>query len=205
MDTSLVSAIADSVTALVAVAAGWFGIGEYRRAGRWKAAELAAAHLQQLGTDERLAFACRALDWGVGPIPVPAMYQTMAGMQTVDHSVEMLKSSLTPDLDLSSLTKRELLVYRHCFDHLFGFLDSAQELLDLGLVDTNHFKGLRYWLKHLAEWSYAEDAGRTVFIPFLVTFGYGRVLRLFQTLEVPCEFPAELDVQGRALIAKERP
>jgi hypothetical protein len=36
--------------------------------------DLAAALMQKLESDEELAFACQALDWGTGPIMVPERY-----------------------------------------------------------------------------------------------------------------------------------
>jgi hypothetical protein len=204
MNPDEISAISNAVTAVVAVSAGWFAIREYRRSGRWKAAELAAGHLQRLGTDERLVFACHALDWGVGPIRVPEEYRTMAGKEMIEHSPDLVRASLKPDLDPNVLEHRVGLVYRHCFDHLFGYLDSAQELLDLGLVEPAHLSGIRYWLAHLANWRYAGQDGKEVFIPFLIGFGYGRALRLFESLKVDYTIPPGLEAKAKDTIAQQR-
>ena len=50
---------------------------QYKRAQRWKATDLAATLLERLHTDQALALACQALDWGVGPLIIPDQYRPL--------------------------------------------------------------------------------------------------------------------------------
>jgi hypothetical protein len=46
-------------------------------AERWRRTEFAASLMARLSKDEELALCARALDWGVGPLIVPAKYRTL--------------------------------------------------------------------------------------------------------------------------------
>src|SRR5882757_7722820 len=50
---------------------------QYERAKRWRAGDLATTLMTQLETDDELAFVCRVLDWGVGPLIVPERYRPL--------------------------------------------------------------------------------------------------------------------------------
>lgn len=206
--TALVTVLAAAATAVIAAVAAWFAIREYRRNGRWKAAELAAAHLQKLTSDDTLRFACQALDWGIGPIVVPTEFRAMVGKDRIEHDVGVLDSALEPQLNEKTLGNEQGLLYRHCLDRLFGFFDGAQELLDLELVEPEHFSGLRYWLDLVAHWRYAkrpEKEKNEVFLPFLVKCDYGRALRLFDSLNVDVEIPDKYRKDAKASKDKAMP
>jgi hypothetical protein len=46
-------------------------------AERWRRIEFATSLTERLSTDEELALCARALDWGVGPLMVPAKYRVL--------------------------------------------------------------------------------------------------------------------------------
>ena len=56
-----------SIAALTAALTVRYVRKEHERAKIWRANELAAVWLEKLASDQELAFACHALDWGVGP------------------------------------------------------------------------------------------------------------------------------------------
>ncbi len=64
----IVSKLAPS---LIAAISATYVYLQYKRAQRWKASDLAAALMERITTDQTLALACQALDWGVGPLIIP--------------------------------------------------------------------------------------------------------------------------------------
>jgi hypothetical protein len=71
---------------------------QYGRAKRWKAGDLAVTLIGQLEKDEELTLACRAIDWGVGPLVVPQRYRALlerGELSPVDRG-EVMKQD--PDL-----------------------------------------------------------------------------------------------------------
>ncbi len=48
----------------IAAVSAFYVYLQYRRTKRWKATDLAATFLDKLNTDQALALACQALDWG---------------------------------------------------------------------------------------------------------------------------------------------
>jgi hypothetical protein len=158
-----------------------------RNNARWKRAELAAAYLMPLFSEEELAFALRCLDWGVGPIPVPKKHQALINGETIDHDPGILVKAMEPRLNQETLETPQGLLYRLAFDALFVRLEFIGNRVSNGLIDTADIRDIESYLHQLARWPYAP-AGKSkeeVFLPFLKANRYDRILDLIRALPEP--------------------
>jgi hypothetical protein len=167
-------------TLTVAAIGGGRAIIEYVRAGRWKAAELAAAQIAALAENSELSFACHALDWGVGPLIVPDRYKPIAGCDVIQHDPKVLELALEPILNASTLKNSAGLSYRYAFDRLFDHLDRVDSMIARRLFKPDDVASLEYYLDQVVNYRYASTVGKqaTTFPPFIEAYGYRGVLRL---------------------------
>lgn len=181
-----------AVSAVIAAFGALYIYRQYRRAKDWRKGDLAAALMEKLESDEELAFACQALDWGRGPIMVPERYLPlmkrfkMPDEAVLDHSPAILASALEPKLNAATLGSAQGLIYRHCFIKLFNHLENIGRLLASDQVTTQGLDGLEYWLGLIASYNYAPgDRNREeIFQPALASFGYHRIPGLGRKLGV---------------------
>lgn len=167
-------------TLSVAAIGGSRAIAEYVRAGRWKAAEFAAAQIAALSENTELSFACHALDWGVGPLIVPDRFSVICNSRIIRHDPKVLELALEPALNHETLNNPDGLVYRYSFDRFFDHLDQIDAMIERGLFKAAHVASLEYYLDKIMNYRYAtSDAKRaTTFLPFVEQFGYFGVVRL---------------------------
>jgi hypothetical protein len=175
---------------------------QYQRAKRWRAGDLAATLIAQLETDEELAFACRALDWGVGPLVVPKRYWSLLERvpekknptpaergEIMQQDCDLMARAVRVGLAVNPDTEPGGLVYRYCFDKLFAHLANVHRLLLSDQITLQDLDGLKYWLQRIAVFEYppAGTAENQVFQPFLehAPYGYRGVIDLGERLGVP--------------------
>src|SRR5437660_7170352 len=148
-----IGAMATSVAAIVG---GAVGIGQYLKSERWKRAEFAISQVRVLSEDPTLAFCCRAIDWGVGPLIVPEKYRALfsPGTTTVQHNWLLMAKALRPKLheDWSiQATQAQFLLYRYAFDDFFSYLDALATYRHLGVVRTEDLDLLDPYLRQLKQ------------------------------------------------------
>jgi hypothetical protein len=176
---------------------------QYQRAKRWRAGDLAAALIAQLETDEELAFACRAIDWGTGPLVVPKQYrplleaEQMGGKtptasergEIMQQDTVLLSRAVSVFLEFDPQAEPAGLVYRYCFDKLFAHLANMNRLLETRQLKTKDLSTLEYWLERIAKYEYPPPGkrGDEIFQPFLhhPPYGYRGVIALGRSLRVP--------------------
>jgi hypothetical protein len=170
------------VTLVIALFAAAYTAVQYERLRKWRAKDLAAGLVDQLVTDDELAFACQALDWGSGPMIVPTRYRPLLAATpadpknptsrelgaVMDHDTTLMGKAL--EVNLRSEVKKQPagLIYRYCFDKLFTHLANVHRLLLDGQVQIEDLDGLRYWIIQIANYSYGpeEKRGGLMFQPF---------------------------------------
>jgi hypothetical protein len=170
---------------------------QYGRAKRCKAGDLAVTLIGQLEKDEELTLACRAIDWGAGPLVVPQRYRALlerGELSPVDRGEvmkqdpDLMARAVKVGLAIDPETEPGGLVYRYCFDKLFAHLANIHRLWKADQLKLDDLSELRYWLKRIAVYEYPPPgiAGNQVFQPFLEhePFGYQGVIELGQRLGV---------------------
>ena len=166
---------------------------QYRRAQRWKAADLAATLLERLNTDQALLLACQALDWGVGPLIIPDQYRPLfpsdasgESPRVMEHNPTVLCVALKPMLDGATLRDPKGLVYRYCFIKLFSYLDNMFKLLADEQVFGRDIDEVEYWLEKLRDYPYAPGTreGTEVFQPAVRAWGYDNITLLAKRLNL---------------------
>jgi hypothetical protein len=181
-----------SVSTFIAAFGALYVYRQYRRAQDWRKGDLAAELMERLESDEELAFACQALDWGTGPIMVPERYRplmkrfNMPHEAVLDHNPDILSSALEPALNTETLQSAQGLIYRHCFIKLFNHLDNISRLVASEQVAIDDLDGLKYWVNLIASYDYAP-ANRNheeIFQSALALFGYDRIPQLGRKLGV---------------------
>jgi hypothetical protein len=168
---------------------------QYQRVKRWRAGDLAVT--------EELAFACRALDWGTGPLIVPERYRPlleripegqkdptpMERGAIMQQNPELLARAVQVYLAINPETEPAGLIYRYCFDKLFAHLADVHRLVASNQIKLADLAGLKYWLERIAIYEYAPAgiAKNEVFRPFLnhQPFGYRGVINVGERLGVP--------------------
>ena len=181
-----------AVSAVIAAFGAIYVYRQYRRAQEWRKGDLAAALMERLESDQELAFACQALDWGTGPIMVPERYRplmkrfNMPHEAVFDHAPSILALALQPSLNVATLTSAQGLIYRHCFVKLFNHIENISRLVASDQVATDALHGLDYWLDMIASYSYAPaNCSRDeIFQPALAAFGYDSIPVLGRKLGV---------------------
>ena len=196
------------VVPLIALTGAFYTGLQYRRTMRWRSSDLAAQLIGQLTTDDELAFACQALDWGVGPMIVPTRYKALMSKkpedpdeptprergEIMDHDTSIMARALRINLGFDYNTQPAGLIYRYCFDRLFSHLTNVHRLLETGQIRLEHLEGLTYWVKRIAVYEYppaigkppVQMSGDEVFQPFIWhgEYGYLGVIALGRTLKV---------------------
>lgn len=166
---------------------------QYRRAQRWKATDLAATILDKLNTDQALALACQALDWGVGPLIIPEQYKPLFRTDikgeapgVMEHDPKVLCYAVEPRLNEATLYDPRGLVYRYCFIKFFSYLDNMFRLLTDGQLREEDIGDIKYWLEMLRKYVYApaDQEATNVFQPVLHQWGYDNVILLGHRLGV---------------------
>lgn len=179
-----------------------YTVRQFQRARRWRAGDLAVAMISQLETDDELAFACRAIDWGVGPLIVPKRYRVLVESKPEDEknptpaergeiviqTPELMVRALRVQLSIDPEAEPIGLVYRYCFDKLFDHLANVNRLLIEQQLNLKDLERLRYWLKRIAIYEYCPPGVKKheVFQPFLEhePYGYRGVIDLGERLGV---------------------
>lgn len=151
-----------TTTALVAITVGFAGLIQYLKSERWKRAEFAVRQVQALSSDATLAFCCRAIDWGVGPLIIPEKYRVLfpPGTTTIEHDWILMAKSLRPTLHEDwemPETKSKFLLYRYAFDDFFGYLDCLAMYEDLKVIKPTDLAPLDDYLRHLVQAPYWKD------------------------------------------------
>ena len=192
--TTLVQAfgpLVAAVSAVIAAIGAVYVYRQYRRAQEWRKGDLAAALMERLESDEELAFACQALDWGTGPIMVPERYRplmkqfNMPNEAVLDHEPDILALALKPFLNTATVNSAKGLIYRHCFDKLFNHIQNIGRLVASDQVTIDGLDGLDYWLRRIASYEYApENLRQEIFQPALAIFGYHKIPELGRKLAV---------------------
>jgi hypothetical protein len=149
------------VAALSALGAGWVALAQYRKAERWKRAEFAISQLRLLSSDDVISFCCRAIDWGVGPLPIPGKYRFLfpRHVVTVEHSWELMAEALRPDLTDSwnqPARAPQYLLYRYAFDDFFGYIDVLTLYRSAEVVSDGDFAALHPYLTQVRQPKYWE-------------------------------------------------
>jgi hypothetical protein len=180
-------------TPSIAAISAFYVYLQYERAQRWKATDLAATLLEELNTDQALALACQALDWGVGPLIIPDQYRPLFRSEVtgeapgiMPHDPNVLCLAVKPILNEPTLRDPRGLVYRHCFIKLFTYLDNIFKLLAEGQLREKDIEEVKYWLKKLRSYDYAPKGtdGTIVFQPALRGWDYSNVILLGERLKV---------------------
>jgi hypothetical protein len=180
-------------TPSIAAISAFYVFLQYRRAQHWKATDLAATLKEKLQTDQALALACQALDWGVGPLIIPEQYRPLfpsdasgEAPSVMQHDPNVLCLAVQPMLDLRTLNDPRGLVYRYCFIKLFDYLDNLSRLLADKQVFDADIEEVKYWLGKVGEYPYAPATiyGTKVFQPALRAWGYGNVILLGKRLNI---------------------
>lgn len=181
-----------AVSAIIAAFGALYVYRQYRRAQEWRKGDLAAALMDRLESDEELAFACQALDWGTGPIMVPERYRplmkrfNMPEEAVLDHTPHILAAALEPILNAETLQSAQGLIYRHCFIKLFNHIENISRLVASNQVTIDDLDGLHYWLRLIASYDYAPlgCSHQEIFQPAVAVFGYHRIPELGRKLGV---------------------
>jgi len=197
-----VEAAAKFAIPVVAVVGASYTALQYGRSRRWRAGDLAASLISQLETDEELAFACRVLDWGVGPLIVPQRYRPLLETVPADPKNatpaergaviqmdrELLARAVEPRLKIDPKAEPAGLIYRYCFDKFFSHLANVHRLVQTRQVKSKDLIPLKYWLERIARYEYPPRPmpKDQVFQPFLEheAFGYRGVIFLGEKLGV---------------------
>lgn len=177
-------------TPVIAGVSAFYVYLQYRRSLWLNKKERAADVLAALENDDVLAFACRALDWGVGPLIVPERYRPLLCYRDqkigpidanpiIQHDTWAMYLALRPRLNPATLNEPRGLIYRYCFDKFLTHIDGAHRLLMQGQLLLEDLEGFKYWISRLSEYQYRpqDRLGRPVrrqdvFQPFIAEFDY---------------------------------
>jgi hypothetical protein len=93
----------------------------------WRRAEFVRSVVDKLDNDEEVQFCLRALDWGVGPIPVPSTHRLLFEdrREVMTHDARTMERALQVHSPSDWNAKREILVYRLSFDHFFTVITNV--------------------------------------------------------------------------------
>ena len=138
----------------------------------WRRADVARTLMLRLGSDDELAFCARALDWGVGPLLIPAKYLPLfpIDQRIMEHQPGLMAKALTVNLP-DGWRLPEALTYRYSFESFFSFLDELRSYSTGGLIPREQFMGIDYYLELLRDPPYVPtDADKLVFLKFIARF-----------------------------------
>ncbi len=149
------SALAETLTAVVAIAAGCVAWKEYSEKRRRDQVELAQRLMDNLSTDELLRFAVTRLDWGVAILPVPSNWRAVIGTESIELNAQDLYDAMRPALTDETRKNPTRLLYRNAYVELFSFLERLGNLLEAGAIHADDLKPMEWILDQLANWRYA--------------------------------------------------
>lgn len=182
-------------TPAIAAASAIYVYFEYTQRKRWRQFDLAREAIDRLSSDEEFRLACQALDWGIGPLPIPKKYSYLFGgaqdstgkhapLVSFEHSPEVLDVAMRPALQPSTLADPRGLVYRGSLDSLFSHLDSVGRAVRLRQIRPEYLGALSYWLRAISDYQYADIDGKETFQPFVAAYGYNNLVTLGRSLGV---------------------
>lgn len=194
--------LSKSSVPLIAFSGAVYTALQFQRAKRWRAGDLAQELLSDLSVDDELAFACQAIDWGIGPLIVPARHRPIMWTiavdpahptprelgEVIDHDVKIMAAALQVQLPPASLNNPLYLVYRYSFDKLFTHLSYVNTLIERKQIAVADLEGFKYWLIRIAVYEYPPYpmTGEQMFQRFLTYpyFLYSGVAELGKKLGV---------------------
>ena len=175
MDVSI--EIGATLTALIGAIAAAVGLIQYRKAEAWKRAEFTGQLFEQLASDDELAFACRSLDWGVGPLITPQKYRVLfsgnkSDAAVIDHNWSDLANAMKRGINIDVIQNPNQLVYRYSLDSFCEYLDRLRIFVELGLVQRSDLTPLGYYAKLMLNPPYYQGAlpKREVFGDFILAY-----------------------------------
>jgi hypothetical protein len=143
------------------------------RSNRWRRVEFVRSVVDQLNDDEEVQFCLRALDWGVGPLPVPGKHRCLFAdrRDVMDHDIERMERALQVQLPPDWDKCREILVYRLSFDHLFTVIENVVTYGARLGDEFTHDVGLSYYTEQIRAPPYLRKKdGQSPFLDFVKTF-----------------------------------
>ena len=144
-----------TIAGLVAAVAGAAGLFQYFRAESQKRAEFAVTQVQNLTSNETLAFCCRAVDWGVGPLIIPEKYRVLfpvGSRELINHDWRLMASALRPSLsdpDFSGDRSAQYLLYRYAFDEYFSYLDSIAMYRNYRIISDSDLSSVNDYVRQM--------------------------------------------------------
>ena len=169
----VIKTIVTAVTAFAAIVGGAIALLNARNSIRWKRAELASGHLQELTSNEELVFACRALDWNGGLLVVPErlrpLVQEDGEKRVIIHDPAVFRMAMRPDLLITEMQQdARLQLYRTAVDSLLSWLTLVRKALDRDLFEPEDIEPVAYWLRRIL--------GADFLNGFIIAFDYHRDL-----------------------------
>jgi hypothetical protein len=150
------------------------------RNNRWRRVQFVQAVVNQLDNDEEIQFCLRALDWGVGPLPIPSKHRCLFPdrRDVINHNTAIMERALGVNLPEDWGANREVLVYRLSFDHFFTALKNVVAYGNrLGDEFTDDL-GLSYYIGLIREPPYLKTRNGMSPIVDFVKFFYEDLHRL---------------------------
>jgi hypothetical protein len=180
-------------TALGAAAASWgvvyaarqikVAASDQRAKEEWRKTNLGLELIRRLEIDDELAFCCRALDWGVGPLIVPQKYQVLFtdGRRTFEHEPKQMMEALGVGLSADDNNEErwrapEALTYRYSFDSFFNHLDTIRLYLQNAKIQPSEMEPLEYYWELVRKPKYVPAT--LSFRPFVHNY-YSEARRLY--------------------------
>jgi hypothetical protein len=146
---------------------------EDERGNRWRRVEFVRSVVDQMNNDEEIQFCLRALDWGVGPLPVPPKHRCLFSdrRDVMEHDPALMERALGVSLPADWDKHREVLVYRLSFDYLFTVIENVVTYGErLGDEFTDDV-GLTYYKELIRRPPYLKERdGRSPFFDFIKAF-----------------------------------
>ncbi|MER9877956.1 MULTISPECIES: hypothetical protein [unclassified Mesorhizobium] len=135
---------------------------------QWRRTEFARGLVDQLSSNDELAFCTRSLEWGVGPLIIPEKHRVLfkPRRSTFEHDQSKMSAALKADLDVS-WNAPEALTYRYCFDAFFSYIEKIRHHLHVKNVQEDQLVGLGYYLQLIREPPYLDWETAHPFLPFL--------------------------------------
>src|SRR6266508_2958648 len=139
----------------------------YRKAVRWKRAELANNYLKDFNNNPELVFAGRCLDWNGGKLVLPDNLRAYMpnGEHFIQHDRRIFAIALRPDLRLHEMEDDpRIMIYRTSMDSFLSWLSLVASALDRKLFLVDDLQDVGYWVAKIQ--SEVDIHG------FIAAFGY---------------------------------
>lgn len=136
----------DATILAVAALGAAAGLGQYRKAQRWKRNEFVASEVTHFTSDPLCRNAMLMLDWGSRPIDLfPHEPDLQRRFVRIDRPL-LQTALLTHDQIGRRYTDAEAAI-RDCFDGYFGYLDRFHQFVEAGLISVGDVRPyLEYWM-----------------------------------------------------------